>query len=229
MDVAGAAFRDPAHDAAPAGSEAMVGGRAAVMADVRDSIAHDLRLIFPLAAGLVGLVLVAMLRSAVAPLYLLAAVGLEFTATLGASAWLFQDALGQQGVIFTLPLVLFLFVVALGTDYNMLASARLREEMQADGSIRAAVAKAVRHTAPAVAAASAVLAASFATLIVESDQATKQTGFAMAFGILLAANVVSTLLVPSLTVLVGRAAWWPGNRRRRRMLRARREQEAVAT
>jgi putative drug exporter of the RND superfamily len=213
MDVAGGGLRDAAHAAAPEGSEAMVGGRAAVMADVRDSIDHDLRLILPLAAGLIGLILVAMLRSAVAPLYLLAVVGLEFTATLGASAWLFQDALGQPGVIFTLPLVLFLFVVALGTDYNMLASARLREEMRADGSTRAAVATAVRHTAPAVAAASAVLAASFATLIVESDQATKQTGFAMAFGILLAANVVSTLLVPSLTMLVGRAAWWPGNRR----------------
>jgi RND superfamily putative drug exporter len=229
MDVAGGALRTAAHGAAPAGSEVMVGGRAAVMADVRDSIAHDLRLIFPLAAGLIGLILVAMLRSVVAPFYLLAVVGLEFTATLGASAWLFQDALGQPGVIFTLPLVLFLFVVALGTDYNMLASARLREEMQADGSTRAAVATAVRHTAPAVAAASAVLAASFATLIVESDRATKQTGFAMAFGILLAANVVSTLLVPSLTVLVGRAAWWPGSRRRPRTLRARHERQAVAT
>jgi RND superfamily putative drug exporter len=220
MDVAGGALREAAHAAAPHASEAMVGGRAAIMADVRDSIDHDLRLILPLAAGLIGLILVAMLRSAVAPLYLLAVVALEFTATLGASAWLFQDALGQPGVIFTLPLVLFLFVVALGTDYNMLASARLREEMQADGSTRAAVAAAVRHTAPAVAAASAVLAASFATLIVESDQATKQTGFAMAFGILLAANVVSTLLVPSLTVLVGRAAWWPGNQRRRRRPRS---------
>jgi RND superfamily putative drug exporter len=229
MAVAGGALRDVAHAATPPDTEAIVGGQAAIMADVRDSIDHDLRLVFPLAAGLILLILVAMLRSAVAPLYLLAVAGLEFTATLGASAWLFQDALGQAGVIFTLPLVLFLFVGALGTDYNMLASARLREEMQSHGSIRAAVATAVRHTAPAVAAASAVLAASFATLIVESDQATKQTGFAMAFGIVLAANVVSTLLVPSLTVLVGRAAWWPGNRRRRRTVRTLREEEAVAT
>jgi RND superfamily putative drug exporter len=104
-------------------------------------------------------------------------------------------------------------VVALGTDYNMLASARLREEMRGDGPVREAVATAVRHTAPAVGAAGAVLAASFGTLLIEHDDSSKQTGFAMAFGILLAAVVVSTLLVPSITALVGRAAWWPGNRR----------------
>jgi RND superfamily putative drug exporter len=231
MDVAGGALRAAAHAAAPRGTQAMVGGRAAILADVSDSMHHDLRLIFPLAAGLILLILVAMLRSAVAPVYLLAAVGLEFTATLGASVWLFQDGLGQAGVIFTLPLVLFLFVVALGTDYNMLASARLREEIHAGGSPRAAVATAVRHTAPAIGAAAVVLAASFATLIAEHDQATKQTGFAMAFGILLAAMVVSTLLVPSLTALVGRAAWWPGTKRRRQRARAAGtgpEQEPVA-
>ena len=147
-------------------------------------------------------------------MYLLAAVGLEFAATLGASVWLFQDALDRPGLVFTLPLVLFLFVVALGTDYNMLVSARLREELRAGRSVREAVATAVRHTAPAVGAAGAVLAASFGTLMVEHDQSSKQTGFAMALGILLAAFVVSTLLVPSLTALVGQRAWWPGNRRR---------------
>jgi RND superfamily putative drug exporter len=108
--------------------------------------------------------------------------------------------------------VLFLFVVAIGTDYNMLAAARLREEMRAGVPVGHAVATAVRHTAPAIGAAGAVLAASFGTLMLEHEQASKQTGFAMAFGILLAAFVVSTLLVPSLTALAGRRAWWPGNR-----------------
>jgi RND superfamily putative drug exporter len=212
--LAGGPLRDAAHAAAPHGTQAMVAGTAAVIADVGDSIQHDLRLIFPVAAGLILLILIALLRSIVAPLYLLAAVGLEFVATLGASVWLFQDALDRPGLVFTLPLVLFLFVVALGTDYNMLASARLREELRSGRSVGEAVATAVRHTAPAIGAAGAVLAASFGTLMVEHDQSSKQTGFAMALGILLAAFVVSTLLVPSLTALVGQRAWWPGNRRR---------------
>src|SRR4051812_33171135 len=184
--LAGGPLRDAAHAAAPHGTQAMVAGTAAVISDVGDSVQHDLRLIFPVAAGLILLILIALLRSLVAPLYLLAAVGLEFAATLGASAWLFQDALDRPGLVFTLPLVLFLFVVALGTDYNMLASARLREELGAGRSVRKSVATAVGHTAPAIGAAGAVLAASFGTLMFEHDQNSK-TGIAMAFGILLAA------------------------------------------
>ncbi len=111
---------------------------------------------------------------------------------------------------FTLPLVLFLFVVALGTDYNILMTARLREEMLAGRPVREAVAAAVRHVAPAIAAAGLVLAASFATLMLASGQASKELGFAMAFGIILASLVVSSILVPALTALAGRRAWWPG-------------------
>jgi putative drug exporter of the RND superfamily len=216
MAIARGPLRRVAHAATPPDTEALVGGTAAIMADISDSMGHDLRLIFPVAAGLILLILVVLLRSFAAPLYLLAAAGLEFTATLGASAWLFQDAIGEPGLIFTIPLVLFLFVVALGTDYNVLASARLREEMRAGRPVHEAVTAAVGHTAPAIAAAASVLAASFATLLVEHDRATKETGFAMALGVLLAGFVVSTLLVPSITVLVGRRAWWPGDRPRRR-------------
>jgi RND superfamily putative drug exporter len=203
INVAGP-LRDAAHAAAPRGTQAMVAGSAAIVADIGDSMQHDLRLIFPLAAGLILLVLIALLRSLKAPLYLLAAVAFEFVATLGATVMVFQGGLGEPGLVFTIPLVLFLFVVALGTDYNMLSSARLREELESGSSVRDAVAAAVRHSAPAIGAAGAVLAASFGTLVVETDQNSKQTGFAMAFGILLAAFVVSTLLVPALTALVNR-------------------------
>jgi putative drug exporter of the RND superfamily len=106
-----------------------------------------------------------------------------------------------------LPLVLFLFVVALGTDYNILISARLREEMLAGAPVREAVARAVRHVAPAVGAAGLVLATSFGTLMLEADEAAQQQGFAMAFGILVASLLVATILVPALTALVGRRAW----------------------
>jgi putative drug exporter of the RND superfamily len=210
MDVVRGPLRDAAHTATPDGTTAMVGGTTAVFADVSDSVERDMRKIFPIAAALIGLILVLTLRSAVAPLYLLGAVALEFAATLGASVLVFQVLAGHAGVAFTLPLVLFLFVVALGTDYNILMTARLREEMLAGRPVREAVAAAVRHVAPAIAAAGLVLAASFATLMLASGQASKELGFAMAFGIILASLVVSSILVPALTALAGRRAWWPG-------------------
>jgi RND superfamily putative drug exporter len=202
-------LRSAAHAGAPAGAQALVGGTASIFADVSSSINDDLRLIFPVAALLILLILVLMLRSVVAPLYLLLAVGLEFAATFGAAVLVFQHGLGEKGVAFTLPLVLFLFVVAIGTDYNILMSHRLREERAAGASNRDATARAVRQVAPAITAAGLALAASFGTLMLNSDTGTKQMGFGMAIGILLASFVVSTLLVPAVTTLAGSAAWWP--------------------
>lgn len=203
MAVARGPLRDVLRTSAPAGSQALLGGNAAVFADVGDSIGHDLRLIFPIAAVLILLVLIAMLRSAVASLFLLAAVGLEFVATLGSAVFVFQDVGGADGVAFTLPLVLFLFVVALGTDYNILMTARLREELRAGRAPRDAVAEGVRHAAPAIAAAGLVLATSFATLMLTPDAGARQMGFAMAVGILLASLIVSSLLVPAVMALAG--------------------------
>jgi len=202
-------LRTAAHTAAPEGSTALVGGKASIFADVSSSISDDLRLIFPVAAGLILLILFVMLRSVVAPLYLLVAVVLEFAATFGAAVLVFQHGMGKDGVAFTLPLVLFLFVVAIGTDYNILMSHRLREERETGASHREATARAVQHVAPAITAAGLALAASFATLMLNSDTGTQQMGFGMAIGILLASFVVSTLLVPAVTTLLGSAAWWP--------------------
>jgi RND superfamily putative drug exporter len=205
----GGPIRTAVHATTPPGAVAMVGGTASVYADVSSSISNDLRLIFPIAAGLILLILIATLRSVVAPLYLLAAVGLEFAAALGATVLVFQHAAGQPGIAFTLPLVLFLFVVAIGTDYNMLISARLREEFEAGLPARQAVASAIRHAAPPITAAGLVLATAFGTLMIYDDHATQQTGFGMAIGILFASFVVSTLLVPALTALIGKRSWWP--------------------
>jgi putative drug exporter of the RND superfamily len=202
-------LRDVARDAAPAGTTTLVGGTAAIYADVSDAVNRDMKLIFPVAAGLILFILITTLRSAVAPLYLLMAVVLEFAATLGAAVLVFQQLGGATGLAFVLPLVLFLFVVALGTDYNILMTARLREEMLAGKPVRTAVADAVRHVAPAVAAAGLVLASSFGTLMLESSEVAKQQGFGMAFGILLASLIVSSILVPALTALAGQRAWWP--------------------
>jgi RND superfamily putative drug exporter len=188
----------------------MVGGSSAAFADIAATVDRDMRVILPVAALLILAILFVTLRSTVAPLYLLGAVVLEFGATLGATVLAFQQIGGQPGLTFTLPLVLFLFVVALGTDYNILMTARLREEMLAGRPVREAVAEAVRHVAPAVGAAGLVLASSFGTLLLEADAGSHQEGFALAFGILLASLIVSSILVPALTALAGRRAWWPG-------------------
>ena len=182
MDVVRGPLRATAAHAAPAGTTVMVGGTSAVFADVGATVNRDMRVIFPVAALLILVILLVTLRSAVAPLYLLAAVVLEFGATLGATVLAFQALGGAAGLAFTLPLVLFLFVVALGTDYNILMTARLREEMLAGRPVREAVAEAVRHVAPAVGAAGLVLASSFGTLMLEADTASHQQGFALAAG-----------------------------------------------
>jgi putative drug exporter of the RND superfamily len=213
MDLVRGPIRDIAQDSAPAGAQVLVGGTTAVYADVDDSVNRDLRLIFPVAAGLILLILIVLLRSVVAPAYLLLAVGLEFIATFGAAVLVFQHIGGSEGVAFSLPVILYLFVVALGTDYNMLIASRLREESDAGRSIREATANAVRFAAPAMAAAGLALAAAFGSLMLYPDESTKQMGFAMAIGILLASFVVSSLLVPALTALIGEKAWWPSRRR----------------
>ncbi|MEV5972285.1 MMPL family transporter [Streptomyces sp. NPDC051921] len=213
-DLVAGPVRTAAREATPAGLTAHVGGTAAVFADVATAVDEDLRTVFPVAAALIALILLVLLRSLLAPLVLMLAVGLCFAATFGASALVFQHLGGEPGVNFVLPLVLFLFVVALGTDYNILISDRLREEMAREGSVREAVARAVRHTAPAIATAGVVLAASFGSLAVNAEPSTQQIGFATALGILLSAFVLSLLLVPSAAVLLGRGIWWPVRRDR---------------
>jgi putative drug exporter of the RND superfamily len=209
---AGGPLRTAAHESVPPGATAMVAGQASALADVSSSVNQDLRKIFPIAAALILLILFLMLRSAVAPVYLLLAVGLEFAATLGATVLLFQDAMHRGGVIFTLPLLLFLFVVAIGTDYNILMSARLREETDRGATPKQATARAVGAVAPAIAAAGLVLAASFSTLMLAKDLNSREIGFAMAIGIIIASFIVSTLLVPAVTTMLGAKAWWPHGR-----------------
>ncbi|MFE0154264.1 MMPL family transporter [Nonomuraea sp. NPDC059007] len=206
-DLASGPIRAAVAEHTPAGTTAHVGGTPAIVADISTAVDHDLTIVFPVAAALIALILLLLLRSLLAPLILMLSVGLGFAATLGAATLLFQHVLGEPGVSFTLPLVLFLFVVALGTDYNILIADRIREEMRRSGTARAAVARAVRHTTPAIATAGLVLAASFASLV--TSPGNEQIAFAMTLGIMLSALVVSLVLVPALAALLGRAVWWP--------------------
>ncbi|MFD9907162.1 MMPL family transporter [Streptomyces sp. NPDC059063] len=194
---------------APPGTEAHVSGQAAIFSDVSEAVSKDLRVVFPVAAALIAVILIVLLRSLLAPLVLMAAIGLGFTATLGSGVLIFQHVLDRPGVSFTLPLVLFLFVVALGTDYNILISDRIREEMGRPGPARQAVAAAVRHTAPAIVTAGVVLAGSFASLAVNPSPATQEIGVVTALGIGLSSLVLSIVLVPAVMALLRGATWWP--------------------
>jgi putative drug exporter of the RND superfamily len=199
------------HAAAPSGTTVLVGGTTAIFADINSANNRDLSVILPVAALLIALILGLLLRSVVAPVYLVVAVLLNFAATLGSAVYLFQGAAGKPGVTFQLPIVLYLFVLAIGTDYNILMIARLREEARSGREPRAAAALGVEHAGPSVAAAGLILAGSFAALALAPVSFLQQIGFSVAVGILLSAFVMSMFLVPSLTALLGHTAWWPGH------------------
>ncbi|MFF9090668.1 MMPL family transporter [Streptomyces sp. NPDC014991] len=203
--------RDVAHSAAPGGTEALVGGMSSIFKDINAAVNHDYRTVFPVAALLIMIILGLLLRSVVAPWYLMASVGLGFGATLGATVWIFQDGQGHSGLMFMLPVIMYLFVVAIGTDYNILMIARLREEAREGRDPREAAGMAVRHAGPTVAAAGFILAATFATMMLAGNSLLMEMGFAVSFGIAVAAFVMAMFFTPSLTALIGHAAWWPGH------------------
>jgi putative drug exporter of the RND superfamily len=204
-------LRTDLHAAAPPGTRVLVGGTTAIFADINSANNRDLSVILPVAAILIALILALLLRSLVAPIYLVVAVLLNFAATLGSAVYLFQGAAGHPGVTFQLPIILYLFVLAIGTDYNILMIARLREEARAGNEPREAAALGIHHAGPSVAAAGLILAGTFAALALAPVSFLQQIGFSVAVGILLAAFVMSLFLVPSLTALLGHSAWWPGH------------------
>jgi RND superfamily putative drug exporter len=204
-------LRPQAHTAAPPGTYSLVGGTTAVFADIQAATNRDYAVVFPVAAAIILLILMLLLRSLVAPWYLMLSVGLGFGATLGATVLVFQGLAGQSGLVFLLPMYMYVFVVALGTDYNILMIARLREQAREGMTPRGAAAEAVRHAGPAIASAGLILAGTFASLTLAGNSILEQVGFAVAAGIALAAFVMAMFFAPSLTALIGRRAWWPGH------------------
>ncbi len=206
-DVAGP-VRSAAHGSVAAAS-VLVGGTTSQLVDVRDALRHDMEHIFPLALGIVAVILALLLRALVAPLYLLVGVVLTYTATLGVITLVFVDGFGFEGLDFTIPIVVYLFVMAIGTDYNILIASRLREEFNAGRPPREASRLAIIHGAPAVSAAGLILAGTFASLILTGIQLLQEIGLAVALGVLLAANILATRIVPTLAALRGWHFWWP--------------------
>lgn len=214
LDTVEGPLRNAAHSSG-AGQEVLVGGQTSMNVDLRAATNADYALVFPVAALAILVLLGWLLRSAVAPFFLLASVMLGFAATLGFTVAAFQGLFGQAGLKSTLPIILYLFVVAVGTDYSILMTARLREEAVEGHPPREATALGVEHGGPAVAAAGIILAGTFTSLLLTGIASLMQIGFAVSSGILIASFVMATLLVPSLTTLLGRVAWWPGNRHRK--------------
>lgn len=207
LDLVQKHVRGVAHTG-PLGHDTLVGGQTAVAVDTRAATARDFRVVFPLAALFIAIILGALLRALFAPVILLALVGAAFAATFGLSVAVVQGLQGETGLTSAIPVLLYLLVVALGSDYMIIITARLREELH-HRPPRAALERAVRHTAPTIAAAGAVLAATFASLLVTGVSVLAQIGLAVVTGILLVALLLACLLVPAATGILGRWFWWP--------------------
>ncbi len=201
--------RTTATSTAVGGATTVVGGTTSQLVDVRAALRHDVEHIFPLALIIVAIILALLLRALLAPIYLLVGVVLTYAATLGVITLVFIKGFGFVGLDFTIPIVVYLFVIAIGTDYNILIASRLREGLEEGLSPRETSRTAIVHGAPAVAAASLILAGTFASLLLTGIQLLEEIGLAVALGVLLAANVLATRIVTTLAALRFWHFWWP--------------------
>ncbi|WP_229069940.1 MMPL family transporter [Actinoplanes sp. DH11] len=189
--------------------DALVGGTVATALDTRDAARRDLVVIVPVILGLVFLVLVALLRALVAPVLLMGTVVLSFLASLGAGSWLFRNVFDYPALDNSVPLFAFLFLVALGVDYNIFLVTRAKEETPARGT-RDGMVHALAVTGAVITSAGILLAAVFAVLGVLPVVTLTQIGVIVGIGVLLDTLLVRTVLVPALATLTGDRFWWPG-------------------
>jgi len=226
---------DAARAARVAGASASgVTGQAAFTYDVAQLSDSDLRTVIPIAIAVIAVLLAVVMRSLVAPLYLIASVVLSYFSALGLTVLVFVKAAGQPGLTFILPFLLFMFLLALGEDYNILVMTRIREEAHRL-PLPEAVSRALNVTGTTVTSAGLVLAGTFGVLaVVGSGSAGQQNvrtivvvGVGLALGILMDTFLVRTLLVPSAAVLIGRWNWWPSRLCRLRLATAPAEVAAV--
>jgi RND superfamily putative drug exporter len=191
-----------------ADASALVGGTSAVYHDVREANKRDNRTIIPIILLVITLILGLLLRSILSAIILLGTVVLSYFATLGACALVFNHVFGFAGGDNSFPLFAFIFLVALGIDYNIFLMTRVREESMKIGT-RAGVTKGVTVTGAVITSAGIVLAATFAVLGLLPLVPLAQLGFAVAFGVLLDTIIVRSILVPALVHEIGPKIWWP--------------------
>jgi RND superfamily putative drug exporter len=190
-----------------------VGGEAPAFYDISQISDSDLLHVFPVAILVIGVLLCLVMRSLIAPLYLIASVALSFFAALGLSVFLFIKLGGDSGLTFILPFLMFIFLLALGEDYNILVMSRIREEAQ-HLPLHEAVIKAVGATGTTVTSAGLVLAGTFSVFALVGGRQSGgsqivDVGVGLALGVLMDTFIVRTILVPCTVMLLGRWNWWP--------------------
>jgi len=200
------AIRERLHVVAPGG---LLGGIPVENLDVEQTNARDTKLIVPLVLLTIGLILVALLRGLAAPAYLIATVVASFAATLGLATFAFTEVFGMEGLAFNLELMSFIFLVALGVDYNIFLMTRVREEAAPRGTREGTLA-ALTATGGVITGAGLILAGTFATLTLLPLEELVQIGATVAAGVLLDTFLVRALLIPAITYRLGERAWWPG-------------------
>lgn len=207
-DAAAQTVREVRQTYADNGMDALVGGVTATAVDTNDASVHDRNLIIPVVLVVILIILMLLLRSVLAPVLLVATTVLSFAAALGVSAWVFNGVFHFAGADPAVPLFGFVFLVALGIDYNIFLATRVREESIAHGT-REGVIRGLAVTGGVITSAGLVLAATFAALSVIPILFLAQIAFIVAFGVLLDTFVVRALLVPALFYDLGRVVWWP--------------------
>jgi len=208
-----------------ADAEISMTGYSATLRDAREYYNHDIRFIIALTVIVVFLILVALLRAIVAPLYLIGSVIISYLAALGIGVVMFQFILGQE-LHWSVPGLTFIILVAMGADYNMLLISRIRDE--SPRGIRSGVIRTVGSTGGVITAAGLIFAASMFGLLFASISTIVQAGFVVGAGILLDTFLVRTVTVPATAVLVGRANWWPSRWRPRSSPPAKRGEQVSA-
>jgi len=192
------------------GGASYLGGQSATQADVMAVNDSDFLKVVGLAILGILIVIIILLRSLLAPLYMVATVLLNYGTTLGLTTWVFLDLMKQGALIYMIPLFIFVILVALGADYNIFLVSRIREEAH-QRPIKEAVSHAVANTGGVITACGIILAGTFATLMTAPLQVVLQIGVAIASGVLVDTFIVRALLVPSLATLAGRWSWWPSS------------------
>jgi RND superfamily putative drug exporter len=190
------------------GPNVLVGGQTAVQLDGREAATRDTLVIVPIALVVVFLILIVLLRAVLAPLLLIGTVILSFGAALGVSVIVFDLVFGFPGADPSLPLYAFVFLVALGIDYNIFLMARVREETLRHGT-HAGMIRGLAVTGGVITSAGIVLAGTFSVLGVLPLVFLTEIGFVVAFGVLLDTFLVRSVLVPALVLDIGQKVWWP--------------------
>ncbi len=200
-----------------AGATISMVGTTPMYSTIRSYYDHDLRLIVVMTLLVVFLILVALLRAIVAPLYLIASVVISYLSALGLGVVFFQFILHQH-IYWNVPATAFIVLVAVGADYNLLLITRIREESH--NGIRSGIIRAVRSTGGVITSAGIIFAGSMFGMLFGSLSTMVQTGFIIGVGLLIDTFVVRTITVPALASLIGRANWWPSKAASKAAMRA---------